>query len=95
MFNTQVLRLLGKQSVSGVETVDGQVLPADLVLIGIGVIPNVELAATCNLNVENGIVVDEFPRTNDPYISAIGDVAGSSEQTFQWQSCSFGVRAER
>ncbi|HEY5756576.1 MAG TPA: FAD-dependent oxidoreductase [Steroidobacter sp.] len=75
MFNTQVLRLLGEHSVSGVETVDGQVLPADLVLIGIGVIPNVELAATCNLNVENGVVVDEFLQTNDPHISAIGDVA--------------------
>lgn len=75
MFNTQVMRLLGEQSVNAVETVDGQVLPADLVLIGIGVIPNVELAATCNLNVENGIVVDEFLQTNDPHISAIGDVA--------------------
>jgi 3-phenylpropionate/trans-cinnamate dioxygenase ferredoxin reductase subunit len=75
MFNTQVLRLLGEQSVSGVETVDGQVLPADLVLIGIGVIPNVELAATCNLNIENGIVVDEFLQTNDSHISAIGDAA--------------------
>jgi 3-phenylpropionate/trans-cinnamate dioxygenase ferredoxin reductase component len=75
IFNTQVLRLLGEQSVSGVETVDGHVLRADLVLIGIGVIPNVELAATSNLNVENGIVVDEFLQTNDPHISAIGDVA--------------------
>jgi 3-phenylpropionate/trans-cinnamate dioxygenase ferredoxin reductase component len=75
LFNTQVLRLLGEQSINAVETVDGQVLPADLVLIGIGVIPNVELAVTGNLNVGNGIVVDEFLQTNDPHISAIGDVA--------------------
>ncbi|MFC4314564.1 NAD(P)/FAD-dependent oxidoreductase [Steroidobacter flavus] len=75
MFNSQVMRLLGERHVTAVETVDGQVLPADLVLVGIGVIPNVELAATCNLTVENGIVVDEFLQTNDPHISAIGDVA--------------------
>lgn len=75
MFNTQVMRLLGEQFVTTVETADGKVLPADLVVIGIGVIPNVELAATCNLCVENGVVVDEFLQTNDPHISAIGDVA--------------------
>jgi 3-phenylpropionate/trans-cinnamate dioxygenase ferredoxin reductase subunit len=75
MFNTQVMRLLGEQRVTAVETVDGQVLPADLVVIGIGVIPNVELAATCNLTIENGVVVDEFLQTGDPHISAIGDVA--------------------
>jgi len=50
LFNTQVMRLLGEQGcVSGVETVDGRVLTADLVVIGIGVIPNIELAATCDL----------------------------------------------
>ena len=76
MFNTQVMRLLGEAGrVTGVETVDGRFLPCDLVVIGIGVIPNVELAATCNLPVENGIVVDEFLTTADPHISAIGDVA--------------------
>ena len=76
VFNTQVMRLLGEHGrVTGVETVDGQVLPADLVVIGIGVIPNVELAATCDLPIENGIVVDHFLQTSDPHISAIGDVA--------------------
>lgn len=75
-FNAQVMRLLGKHGVvEAVETVDGNVLPADLVVIGIGVIPNVELAATCDLAIENGIVVDEFLQTADPHISAIGDVA--------------------
>jgi 3-phenylpropionate/trans-cinnamate dioxygenase ferredoxin reductase subunit len=54
------------------------VLPADLVVIGIGVIPNVELAATCDLPVENGVIVDELLRTSDPHISAIGDVAAYS-----------------
>ncbi len=76
LFETQATRLLGEQgSVSGVETVDGRILDADLVVIGIGVIPNIELAATCDLAIEDGIVVDEFLRTCDPHISAIGDVA--------------------
>jgi 3-phenylpropionate/trans-cinnamate dioxygenase ferredoxin reductase subunit len=75
LFNTQVMHLLGEGCVTAVETVDGQVLPADLVVIGIGVIPNAELAATCDLPIENGIVVDEFLQTSDPHVSAIGDVA--------------------
>ncbi|HEY6643722.1 NAD(P)/FAD-dependent oxidoreductase [Povalibacter sp.] len=75
-FSTQVMHLLGGPGgVTAVETVDGQVLPADLVVIGIGVIPNVDLAATCDLVVENGVVVDEFLQTSDPHISAVGDVA--------------------
>jgi 3-phenylpropionate/trans-cinnamate dioxygenase ferredoxin reductase subunit len=76
LFNTQVSRLLGEGGrVSGVETVDGRLLTADLVVIGIGVIPNVELASRCDLAIEDGVVVDEFLQTCDPCISAIGDVA--------------------
>jgi len=75
-FNTQVLRLLGASGhVTGVETVDGQTLSADIVVVGIGVIPNVELAATCDLPIQNGVIVDEVMLTGDPSISAIGDVA--------------------
>ena len=76
LFNTQVKRLLDDEGrVAAVETVEGAVIDADLVLIGIGVIPNVELAATCNLEVRNGILVDENLATADPHISAVGDCA--------------------
>lgn len=61
--------------VTGVELADGAVLPADLVVIGVGVVPNTELAAAAGLDVENGIVVDETLTTVDPKISAIGDCA--------------------
>lgn len=47
---------------------------ADMVIVGIGVIPNVALAQECGLEVGNGIIVDENCRTSDPYIYAIGDV---------------------
>lgn len=76
LFNTQVMRLIGAGArVTGVETVEGQLVPCDLVVIGVGVIPNVELAATCNLDVQNGIVVDEHLLTADSSISAVGDCA--------------------
>lgn len=54
-------------------TGNGLRLPADLVVVGIGVVPNVELAAACGLAVGNGIAVDEYLRTSDPSIFAIGD----------------------
>ncbi|AGI24762.1 aromatic hydrocarbons catabolism-related reductase [Pseudomonas sp. ATCC 13867] len=47
---------------------------ADEILVGIGALPNVELATAIGLRVENGIVVDERCRTSDPHIFAAGDV---------------------
>ena len=58
-----------------VETSCGQSLAAHLVVIGIGVIPNGELAAFAGLEVGNGIVVNEFCQTSHPDVFAIGDVA--------------------
>jgi 3-phenylpropionate/trans-cinnamate dioxygenase ferredoxin reductase subunit len=54
---------------------DGASYPADLVVVGIGVIPNVELAADARLIVGNGIAVNEYLQTTDPDIFAIGDCA--------------------
>ena len=48
-------------------------LPVDLVLVAAGLVPNVELAKEAGLEVENGIVVDEYGCTSDPNILAIGD----------------------
>ena len=75
-FNTQIKRLVGRGGkVVAVETVEGETLPGEIVVVGIGVIPNVELAASCNLDVRNGIVVDANLTTVDPRISAVGDCA--------------------
>ena len=54
---------------------DGRRYPADLVLVGIGVVPNVELARDAGLRISNGIAVDENLRTDDDNIFAIGDCA--------------------
>jgi 3-phenylpropionate/trans-cinnamate dioxygenase ferredoxin reductase component len=54
---------------------NGRRIAADLVVAGIGVIPNVELAGAAGLEVNDGIMVDEYMRTTDPAIFAIGDCA--------------------
>ncbi len=54
---------------------DGSSVEADGVVFGLGVSPNVELAENAGLSVDNGIVVDEFLRTEDPLVYAAGDVA--------------------
>ncbi len=61
--------------VSEVVLTDGTVYPADLVLVGIGILPNTELAAAAGLAVANGILVDAQLRTEDHCIYAIGDCA--------------------
>jgi len=52
---------------------DGEKLGFDCAIVGIGVIPNTELAEDAGLACDNGIVVDEFTRTEDPSIFAVGD----------------------
>lgn len=61
--------------VTGVRLGDGTVLPADVVVVGIGIIPNVELAADAGIKTDNGITVDEFGHSSDPDVFAAGDVA--------------------
>ena len=70
-------RIMAIEGAGKVERValEGGAIPADIVVIGIGIVPNVELAAAAGLDVGNGIVVDEFGRTSDPAIWAAGDCA--------------------
>ncbi|EPH41539.1 FAD/NAD(P)-binding oxidoreductase [Streptomyces aurantiacus] len=65
----------GRGRVASVELADGRRLPADLVLVGVGVTPRTELAAAAGLAVNGGITVDSRLLTGDPRISAIGDCA--------------------
>jgi DNA-binding IclR family transcriptional regulator len=66
--------------VDAVYTSDGRRLAADLVVVGIGVVPDSRLAASCGLAVDNGVVVDPHLLTADPAISAIGDCANYPSQ---------------
>ncbi len=69
----RVQGLLGDDSVHAVECADGTQVPADLVIVGIGLVPNTALAESAGLACEDGIAVDEHCRTSDPDIYAIGD----------------------
>jgi 3-phenylpropionate/trans-cinnamate dioxygenase ferredoxin reductase subunit len=61
--------------ITGVSLSDGRHIPADLVVVGVGVLPNVELAAEAGLPTASGIIVNDRLLTADPAISAIGDCA--------------------
>ena len=61
--------------VTGISLSDGRHIAADLVVVGVGVLPNVELAAEAGLPVASGIIVNDRLLTSDPDISAIGDCA--------------------
>ncbi len=72
MINTMVSGFEGDGSISAVLCGDSKI-EADLVIVGIGIIPNVELAEAAGLECNNGIVVDDLCRTLDPDIYAAGD----------------------
>ena len=71
--STGVQGLSGTERVDGVILDTGEILPTDIVVIGIGIVPNIELAIDCGLDVANGIVVDDHCRTSDSCIFSIGD----------------------
>ncbi|HUR42037.1 MAG TPA: FAD-dependent oxidoreductase [Verrucomicrobiae bacterium] len=69
----QVAALEGEPEVTAVALADGARVDTDLVIVGVGIVPNVELAQDAGLAIDNGIVVDEFTRTSDENICAAGD----------------------
>ncbi len=72
--NAQVAALEGSDgSITGVRLGDGRLIPCDAALIGVGAVPNQELASEAGLACNNGIVVDQSARTSDLAIFAIGD----------------------
>ena len=62
---------------SAVRLESGEVIPADLILVGIGATPNIQLADSAGLTIDNGISVDASLRTSNPAIYAAGDVANA------------------
>ncbi|MFC5750086.1 NAD(P)/FAD-dependent oxidoreductase [Actinomadura rugatobispora] len=67
----------GAGQVSAVVTSGGQEIPADVVIVGVGVRPNTELAESAGLEVSDGVLVDQSLRTSDPDVFAAGDVASA------------------
>ncbi|BBO85230.1 pyridine nucleotide-disulfide oxidoreductase [Desulfosarcina ovata subsp. sediminis] len=77
MTHTQVKAIQGDGKVTGVQLASGETIPADAVVVGIGVTPNIDLARQIGLETDprKGINVDSYMRTNDPDIFAAGDCA--------------------
>ncbi len=78
--STGLERLLGAGRVSGVRLANGSDLPADFVIVGVGIQPGTALAEAAGLAIDNGISTDEMGRTSDPHIWSAGDCA-----SFPWQ----------
>jgi 3-phenylpropionate/trans-cinnamate dioxygenase ferredoxin reductase component len=78
--STGLDRLAGTDRVTGALLKDGRTLPADFVIMGVGITPNTDLAKAAGLALDNGIATDAMGRTSDPAIWAAGDCA-----SFPWQ----------
>ena len=72
---TGLERFIGDARVTGARLSDGQEIPADFAIVGIGIAPDTALAESAGLDIENGIRVDALCRTSDPAIFAAGDCA--------------------
>jgi 3-phenylpropionate/trans-cinnamate dioxygenase ferredoxin reductase subunit len=81
-FGAGVEALVGSSVVSGVRLADGTTVEGDVVVVGVGVAPRVELGQSAGLSVDNGIVVDDRLRTNVANIFAAGDVANARHPLF-------------
>ena len=75
IYSARVAEIVDEGNQSSVRLEDGRAYPADLVILGAGVIPNQDIAERCELACSNGIDVDEFCQTSDPDIYAIGDIS--------------------
>ncbi|MCZ4618583.1 MULTISPECIES: NAD(P)/FAD-dependent oxidoreductase [Rhodococcus] len=73
--DASVEALSGDEQVREVILATGQTIPADIVIVGIGVEPNIDLASAAGLLIDNGIVIDDQARTSAPDILAAGDCA--------------------
>ena len=80
--NVHVERITGRERVEGV-VADGETVPADLVLIGVGAVPNTGLAEAAGITVDNGILTDASLRTSAPDVYAAGDVANAFHPVIQ------------
>ena len=73
--STGLERLLGEGRVTGARLTDGREIPADFVIVGVGIAPDSALAQAAGLAMDNGIATDAFGQTSDPAIWAAGDCA--------------------
>ena len=84
-FNTSLEEIKGQRQVESVVCSDGTSINTDMVIIGAGVIPNTEIAQNSGVSCENGILVDEFGRTNFKNVFACGDCTSHPNKLLNMQ----------
>ncbi|MCE1237658.1 MAG: FAD-dependent oxidoreductase [Hyphomicrobiales bacterium] len=82
--NTSVTEVLATDGrATGLKLGDGRILEADLIVAGIGLVPNDRIARECGLPCEHGVIVDRCSRTIDPNIVAVGDCTATAHEPGQ------------
>jgi 3-phenylpropionate/trans-cinnamate dioxygenase ferredoxin reductase component len=81
-FGAATEALVGSGRVEGVRLAGGEVLPADVVVVGVGVAPATELAEKAGIDVKNGVLTNEYLESSSPGIFAAGDVANAFHPLF-------------
>jgi nitrite reductase (NADH) large subunit len=80
--NSMTEAIVGSERLEGVRLADGSQIAGDLVIVAIGIRPNVELAAAAGLDVNRGILVGDDMRTSDPKIYAVGECVEHNGRVF-------------
>ena len=80
--NGQTEEILGTERAEGVRLADGREIPAELVVLAIGIRPNIDLAKQCGLRLNRGIEVGDDLRTSDPAIYAVGECVEHRGKTY-------------
>ena len=82
LLGTGVESFQGTDAVEAVRTLDGRTVPGDLMVVGVGVAPRLELAEAAGLALDNGVAVNEYLETSVPGIYAAGDGAAAWHPLF-------------
>ena len=82
LMETQTAAILGQDRVESLSLKDGRELPADLVVMAVGIRPNVELAKQAGLFCQRGVVVNDTLQTYDPRVYAVGECVEHRGQTY-------------
>jgi nitrite reductase (NADH) large subunit len=80
--NGQTEEIFGETRVAGVRLADGREVPGDLVVFAIGIRPNTDLARSCGLDLNRGVLVGDDMRTSDPAIFAVGECVEHRGKTY-------------
>jgi ferredoxin-nitrate reductase len=85
-YNDEVQSFYGSEKIEAVRLKSGRKIDCDVAVFAIGTSPNVELAKACGLEVNRGVVVNDYLQTSDPAIFAMGEIA-------QWRGEMWGITA--